>query len=423
MENHNRLRALALMQSGLFLLLLLLLLLFGKAPNLILAGGAFALLFGYHLVADYHFTVARIAAAGKMNSYIFAYLLLCTLVVWTTRANEESPLWIVFFVPIIIAAANLNLRGTLITCSAALLLFISHLPTHMYLTDQERVEEFPEMFGFGIMFFMVGILVQAFAEENRRQLDLKERLNEKLLENQEHLKNSLQRLHAAEESLRTKERLASLGEMSAGIAHEIRNPLGIISSSAQMLNHEVASADSRQLLDIIQEESTRLNGLITEFLTFGRQLEPQRLPCDLAAMVTRCLDSLQTAAAQKGVTLSFARRCDPCVVKVDADMIQQVLLNLVLNALDATPRGGRIDIDLIQQGGHIDIVVSDTGCGIPAENLGKIFDPFYTTKGHGTGLGLANSYKIMQSHAGDLQVSSRVGEGSIFTANLPVEMN
>jgi signal transduction histidine kinase len=293
----------------------------------------------------------------------------------------------------------------------------------MYLNHNERVQELPELIGFGIMFFLVGILVQTFARQNRLQLALKQQLNDKLLENQQHLKDSLERLETAEESLRTKARLASLGEMSAGIAHEIRNPLGIISSSAQLLDREVANTEARQLLEIIQEESTRLNGLITEFLTFGRQLEPHRQPCDLAALVARILDSLQNAAQQKSITFDLDLECAICLASVDADMMQQVLLNLLLNALEATAPGGRVRLALQQHPKRLDIVVGDSGCGIPAENLSRVFDPFFTTKSGGTGLGLANAYKIMESHGGSLKVVSRAGEGSTFTASLPLEIS
>lgn len=421
MKDINRLRTLALIQSGFFLLLFLLLLFFGKGANLIYGGCSFALLVGLHIFVEYRMTTTRLASSGFINAYVVGYLLLCTLVVWTTRGNEESPYWIVFFLPIIIAASNLTLKATLTTCIAALLMFISHLPPRMYLDHKERTEEFPEMFGFGIMFFMVGVLVHTFAHQYRQQLDLKQQLNEKLLENQQNLKDSLGRLEVAEANLRTKDRLASLGEMSAGIAHEIRNPLGIISSSAQLLEGEIANADARQLLDIIQEESTRLNGLITDFLIFGRQLEPQRENCDLAALVLRNLDHLHSAAEQKGLMLRFERHCENCEAFVDADMMQQVLLNLILNALDATPAEGEIVVTVQRTEDRLEVFVQDNGCGIQLADQEKIFDPFFTTKSHGTGLGLANAYKIIESHGGTLTVQSTPGEGCTFAVSLSAE--
>lgn len=423
MEETTQTKFFAFIQSGLFLLLLLLLLSFNKGSTLIYGSLALVLLIAYHLIVDYRFTTSRLVSSGLINAYVTVYLFLCTLVVWSTRVpgHDESNFWIVYFLPIIIAAAHLKLRGTIVTCTAALLLFIAHLPSHMYLDPRKRAEELPELIGFGIMFFLIGILVQTFARQNRRQLALKQQLNDKLLENQQRLKDSLERLGTAEESLRTKERLASLGEMSAGIAHEIRNPLGIISSSAQLLDRQVATEEARQLLEIIQEESNRLNGLITEFLTFGRQLKPQRQLCDLAALIMRILESLQNAARQQNIDLGFDRKCSSCTASVDADMMQQVLLNLLLNALEATGPGGRVRVVLEQHAESLDIVVEDSGHGISAENLARIFNPFFTTKSDGTGLGLANAYKIMESHGGSLTVSSHVGEGSQFTASLPLE--
>ncbi|MBE0576268.1 MAG: hypothetical protein IH613_10260 [Desulfuromonadales bacterium] len=421
MEDINRFRALAMIQSSFFLLLFILLLLSGKGTSLIYGGSSFALLIGLHLFVDYRMTAARLASSKFIITYIIIYLLLCTLVVWTTRGNEESPYWIVYFLPIVIAASNLGLKATLATCSAALLMFISHLPPSMYLVRKERIEEFPELFGFGIMFFMVGILVYTFAHQHRRQLDLKQQLNEKLLENQQNLKNSLERLEIAETSLRTKERLASLGEMSAGIAHEIRNPLGIISSSAQLLKNEIANVDAGQLLDIIQEESARLNGLITDFLIFGRQLEPQCQSCDLATLVMRNLEHLHSMAEQKRVRLRLERRCEACEAFVDADMMQQVVLNLLLNALDATTAEGEIVVTVQRTDDRLEVFVQDNGCGIQLADQEKIYDPFFTTKSNGTGLGLANAYKIVESHNGSLTVQSVPGEGSIFKISLPVE--
>jgi two-component system sensor histidine kinase HydH len=421
MEDTNRFHTLALIQSGFFLLLFILLLFFGKGLILIYGGCSFALLIGLHLFVDYRMSTARLTTSGFTGAYIVVYLLLCTLVVWTTRGNDESPYWIVYFLPIIIAASNLSLKATLTTCFAALLLFISHLPPRMYLGHEERVKEFPELFGFGVMFFMVGVLVHTFAHQYRRQLDLKQQLNEKLLENQQNLKDSLERLEVAESSLRTRERLASLGEMSAGIAHEIRNPLGIISSSAQLLENEVANMDARQLLDIIQEESARLNSLITDFLIFGRQLEPQRQSCDVVTLVTHNLEHLRRTAEQKEVTLHFENQCECCDVFVDPDMMQQVLFNLILNALDATSAGGDIVVTVQKADEQVEILVQDNGCGIKPSDMGKVFDPFFTTKSHGTGLGLANTYKILESHEGTLTVESMLGKGSTFKASLPAE--
>lgn len=421
MGRTRRIEPLTLVQTALLLLLLVLLLVFGSGATFKLGLLTLSLLIIYHAVIDFRLRGQQNVPPVIISYYVSIYLILCTLVVFTIRGDEESPMWLVFFLPIVIAASNLNLRATLVTCSTAILLFIVHLPSDMYLDPMKRREELPELVGFGVMYFLVGILVHSFAAENRQQLVMQRQLNEMLLENQRSLKDSLERLKEAEENLRTKERLASLGEMSAGIAHEIRNPLGIISSSAQLLDQNIKDNDARQLLDIIQEESTRLNSLITEFLTFGRQLEPQRQPCDLSLLVHRTLDTLQQVAEQQGVAILLDRHCEDCSASVDADMVQQVLLNLLLNALDATSSGGQIKITLARDETWCKIIVADTGCGIAPDSLNKVFDPFFTTKSGGTGLGLANAFKIVESHHGTLKVTSTEGEGSTFSMMLPVE--
>ncbi len=414
-------QALTLVQVGLFLLLLLLLLLFEHSGRFLVGGLAFMLLIGCHFYIDSAINAVEAPRSRRAVMAVIIYLLLCSLVVWLTRGEEESPLWIVFFLPIIVAASSFGLRGTVLTCGAALLLFIAHLPPHMYLQPQTRVEELPEMVGFGVMFFSGRQPGPAFRRQRRLQLQRTQQLNRQLLEKQRHLEQSLEQLETAEKTLRAKERLASLGELSAGIAHEIRNPLGIISSSAQLLGNEFTAKGARQLLDIIQEESTRLNGLITDFLFFGRRLEPQYCDCDLAALVERTSESLRPAAEQNGVRLSFDNACRCGICRCDPAMIQQVLLNLLLNALDATAEEGSINVAMRCDGPDYEITVSDNGCGIAEEYRDRVFDPFFTTKGTGTGLGLANSYKIAQSHGGDLMLKNRDGRGTTFALILPAQ--
>ncbi len=397
MQGWQRFSTMTLVQGSLFLLLFILLFLFDHGGNFWSSLLFFALLSGWHFYSATHITDQNLRPQLRYL-YIGIYLLCCTLLVWLTRGEEESPLWIVYFLPIILSASVLSLRQTLLVSCTAMALFVSHLPATMFVNESLRSEILPEMLGFGIMFFLVGALVQDFAQRHRQQM--------------------LQ-LEQAEKQLRASERLASLGELSAGIAHEIRNPLGIISSSAQMLETQNVSDPDRQLLDIIQEEASRLNGLIKDFLFFGRPLEPHFQACDLAGLLNRQVEALQLTAQQKGVSLSLAKSVPECQAVVDADMIQQVMLNLLLNALDATAENGHVRVILDQQQETVRITVEDDGGGIAEEHLERIFDPFFTTKGHGTGLGLANSYKIIKSHDGDFEVSSQLGKGTSMTIILP----
>ena len=408
-----------LSHSAVLVILLALLFLFDRGEHLLYGGLCFFLLALYHLLTDHRHSPEEIRAAGLIYPHIGVYLLLCSLVIWTTTGADESPYWIVYSIPITVAATNLGLLPTLATSGVSFGLFGAL--TYSQLSPEQRSKEFPELFIFGLMLFTVGVLTQTFSEQNRRQLAQQRALNEKLLEQQEALKESLTRLERAEESLRRKERLAALGEMSAGIAHGIRNPLGIISSSAQLLGGQFPEPATgvRQLLDIIQEETTRLNGLISDFLTFGRPARPALRRLDMGAEARKAVEHVEGMAREKAIRLVGELPETPLPVLADADMLQQVLLNLLLNALEASRPGGTVTLRLYPAGGGLCLEVHDRGCGIPPENLSKIFNPFFTTREKGTGLGLANAHRIVEMHGGSLTVSSSPEAGTTFRLSLP----
>jgi signal transduction histidine kinase len=420
----QRLRPISLVQSGTLVLLLTLLLVFAKGPNLFYGGLSLALLALYHFLTDHWHTSLEIKAAGLLFWHLLIYLLLCTLVIWaTTTVEEESLYWIVYLLPIAVAATNLGLFQTLLTCAAASLLYTALFPRPFFLNPELRAEEIPELVVFCLTFFLIGTLVQSFSEQRRLQTEDAEKLNRQLLDQQATLKESLQRLEAAEENLRRKERLAALGEISAGLAHEIRNPLGIISSSVQLLSQEeqFSASSGSDLLDIIQEETVRLNGLVTDFLLFGRPGQPNLRECDLGQIVERAVDHVRGMAEQKKAAIAARVPEQPLLAPVDPDMLRQVLLNLLLNAIDAVPPQGeiRVVLDLGAKGPTID--VHNTGPAIPEEFQSRIFDPFFTTKDKGSGLGLANAYKIIESHGGELTVASSPGQGTSFVISLPLK--
>ena len=288
LEPVSRARLLFHTKSSLILLLLALLFFFYSGPSLLFASLAFALLAAYHLLTDRPQSREQIVAQGLIRPHLALYLLLCTLVIWATTAEEESVFWVVYLLPVAVAARHLELPGTMVTCGLSWLLFLSQVPSKMLFDPRERAEAWPELLVFGLVFFLVGALMQSLAEQNRRQMAAQTALTTKLQSSESELRQSLVRLEAAKEDLRRKERLAALGAMSAGMAHEIRNPLGIISSSAQLLAGKLSAADpDGQLLGIIQEETSRLNQLITAFLAFGRPATPQLQRCDLREIVAR----------------------------------------------------------------------------------------------------------------------------------------
>ncbi len=227
-----------------------------------------------------------------------------------------------------------------------------------------------------------------------------------------------------EERVRVADRLAVVGEMAAGLAHEIRNPLASIAGSSQMLREipEIPES-SRPLLDIIGRESTRLNNLISDFLAYTRPSLREVGPIEMSELAREIAEAVSAGEARDAGVEVEPPSPGSFPVEGDAELLRQVLWNLVRNAVQATPRDGTVRIHLYSQVRHrepyVVVSVTDTGSGIDAAHLGKIFNPFFTSKEGGTGLGLAISHRIVQFHKGFIEVRSASGSGSTFSVFLP----
>ncbi|MBU4053720.1 MAG: two-component sensor histidine kinase [Proteobacteria bacterium] len=223
-----------------------------------------------------------------------------------------------------------------------------------------------------------------------------------------------------EEKLNRAKHLSSLGEMTAGISHEIRNPLGIIQSSAELLKKKI-SDPSNKIPDIIIEESTRLNNIITDFLNYAKPREPNRIPCDVTDIIDKILTYLEPGLqAQTYVIRKYFGDSLPQIM-ADGDMLYQAFLNILMNAMQAMPNGGEISIEVNIAGNNINLIFEDEGPGIPDGNLEKIWEPFFTTKDTGTGLGLGIVKNIIESHSGSIRISNNHPlKGARVTVELPI---
>ena len=237
----------------------------------------------------------------------------------------------------------------------------------------------------------------------------------------------LRRLRHLEEELRIKDRLAALGELAAGVAHEIRNPLVIIKNSAQILGDRFhGQNDNKELTQYIIEETDRLNRVVTSFLDFARPQKSNLEINQIAPIIDRTLQMTNMEISKNHIEVykSFRKNLPP--VMVDAEQMHQVFLNLILNAIGAMPDGGRLEIKTaIRRDDNksmklMEISFKDTGCGIPKDVTDKVFNPFFTTKSEGTGLGLAIAHKIIENHDGTIEVESQEGKGSIFSVYIPI---
>ncbi|WKZ31724.1 MAG: ATP-binding protein [Thermodesulfobacteriota bacterium] len=241
----------------------------------------------------------------------------------------------------------------------------------------------------------------------------------------------LTRLKQMEEALRRDERMKALGEVSVGIAHEIRNPLASISGSIQLLRAESAGGENRRLMDIILSETDRLNSLITDYLLFAKPArEAERELVDLSAVIDETVRLIRNCPEASGIRIE-SKIGERFSIVGDHRQLGQVFWNLFLNALHAMEGGGTLTVSARRwpEGGlpddagmgFVEVTVSDTGKGIRPEDACRIFDPFFSTKERGTGLGLAIVHRIIESHSGTIEVSSGEGRGAAFRILLPVE--
>jgi two-component system sensor histidine kinase PilS (NtrC family) len=230
----------------------------------------------------------------------------------------------------------------------------------------------------------------------------------------------LTELRQMEEAMRRSDRLAVVGGLAAGLAHEIRNPLASMCGSIEILGGSPhLDAQERRLMHVVLSEAERLEALVRDFLSFARPASPQLEELSGARAMAETVDLFRPILRDRGIEL--AESFDEAVrLYADPRQLRQVLWNLLGNAADATPAGGRVTVRLVSHNQHALLEVADSGEGIAQEDLGRIFDPFFTTKERGTGLGLAIVHRIVEAHGGELSVRSEPGQGSTFRVALPL---
>ena len=260
----------------------------------------------------------------------------------------------------------------------------------------------PPMPGFALhvaFFGLVGLCMGGMGEQARRRQSALQQQQEQLIRS---------------------DRLATVGELAAGLAHELRNPLAGISGALHVLGSQLDTGDERRaLLSDVNAQIARMNKTLSDLLQHARPARPQRIAVEINALVEQSLRFLPHG------TMEIVRRLDQSLpfVHVDPNLLHQAFLNILVNARQAMPHGGRLTVETRGHGGNgpsIEIRFSDTGTGIPSEHLRRIFQPFFTTKAQGTGLGLAIAARVIEEHGGRITVESAVGRGTTFTIALPV---
>jgi signal transduction histidine kinase len=273
-----------------------------------------------------------------------------------------------------------------------------------------------------LFFYIAAILVNRFVMENRRQVERLEVLSGKLEETNRQLRR-------AEAEARRSERLAALGQLSAGLAHEIRNPLAVIKGSAEMLNQKVAGSQPliAELAGYISSEVNRLNALVVRFLDFARPSKLELQPENIVEIVDRALESASASFPNANVKIEKQYAQDLPEIPVDSQLCEQVFVNLITNAFQAmreqgtTPQTMRLSIvpDSSKGEAGVSVTVEDSGPGVPPELREQIFNPFFTSKKDGVGLGLSIVAKIVDDHRGEIRLEKNPAGGACFRVFLP----
>jgi signal transduction histidine kinase len=308
-----------------------------------------------------------------------------------------------YYVPIIFAAYKFGVKGGLAASIASTAFYLPHI-----FLQWGMGHHFGDQLCDIAMFNVIGCVTGLFAQKEKE-------MSRKYKEAYEMLQSSFEKAKNAD-------RLAAIGSLAAAVAHEIRNPINGIKGAQEIVFEKFSPEDKEfKFIGIVRKEMARLEDIVSEILSFARPREPNMRKTDIGAVAASVADMCCNHAAARGVELSGESRPGAIHADADADMIKQALLNLALNGIDACGPGGEVSISVDKEGRQAVIRVRDNGSGVCEANLDKIFEPFFSTKTAGTGLGLAVSRKIIEKHGGEISVKSKEGEGSVFEVRLDAE--
>ncbi len=352
---------------------------------------------------------------GQITSIVLKLMLSYLLVGFTHGIS--SYYYPIFLIPVVSAATLLDLPGVLVVTGISCLAYFSFLlPIYInWSTYQLPPGQISLMSLRAAFYAIVAFLVYAQAKAKRDEMARTQEAAERLAESNTNLRR-------AEASLRRSERLAALGQLTAGLAHEFRNPLGTIKASAEMLTKE--STRNRpevmaEMASYIGSEVDRMNGLVSSFLDFARPLQVRPIAADLRGVLEDVVKQQTELANTSGVTISLHVRDGDLSFVFDPDLLHSAISNLVQNAIQASGEGQEVQIRAEESEENVLIFVSDHGEGIQPQHLESIFNPFFTTKPQGVGLGLAIVSKIVDEHQGRINVFSEPGAGTRFEMILP----
>jgi len=348
------------------------------------------------------------------TAIVIALKLLFSFLLIGVTYGIDSDYALVLFLPILSAATTYGAWGTTLVTLLACASYLVFLPVAQQAWGAHFEPEDIQNILLRVLFLpLVAYLTHMLAESNRAEAQRSRAAAEELARANE-------RLREAEASVRRSERLAALGQLSAGLAHELRNPLSTIRTSAEMLTKRLqgSNAVAQELAGYIASEVDRTNLLVTRFLEFARPLKLELAPLDLHALLDEAI--LNFERQYPGRRTGIHRAYDPSLpaIRGDATMLERVFFNLIQNAADASPADGVVTVKTRALNSGLEVAVIDRGTGIRPDQKEQIFNPFFTTKPSGVGLGLPIAAKIVDEHGGRLTVQSEQNQGSTFVVQL-----
>lgn len=350
------------------------------------------------------------------KAVIVLNLALCYPLIYFSNGISSS-YYVILLLPVVSAAASFGPLGTALvagTACAEYLSFLVYLDWENQVIDRQNQRELALRF---LSLLVISYLTHQLAKAKRDEAWRYQKVAEQLADANENLKK-------AEAEVRRSERLAALGQLTAGLAHELRNPMGTMKTSAELLAKNVPpeNAIATEMAGYIQEEVDRTNSLITRFLDFARPQHLKMAKSDLASMLDHAIAQFEREKSGDAASVTVFKNYSPDIppVTFDAEWMERVIYNLVMNAAQASPPGGVVTVKTRILADTVEVAVIDRGSGIDPKNRESIFNPFFTTKSAGVGLGLAIVSKIVDEHGGQITVESTPGEGSVFRVFLPL---
>jgi two-component system, NtrC family, sensor histidine kinase HydH len=324
-----------------------------------------------------------------------------------------------YYLPIILAGFWFGLRGGLLCSVIVSTLYAPHIFYQWGGHPGMEMEKYLEILLYNTVGGVTGMLSQ---RERERTAELQKSSGE-LKESYRKLQQQSEKTIIIEEQLRRAEKLSTLGEMSAVLAHEIRNPLSSIRGTAEILRDDYQPGNPKhEFIEIQIRETERLNRVVEDFLHMARPQPTDMQPSPVQEELETIVSLVMNDARKRHVELVLQPQNSEMIVLANGEKLRQAFLNIIINALQATPPGGRVTISTtLYETTLCEIRFRDSGPGINQETLARIFEPFFTTKPDGTGLGLAITRNIIESHNGTLDIYSRPGEGTTVTVRLPLQ--